>query len=97
MPTYDLTARFHKDLGRLTPEEREAFARAVERFVADLRRADGFRPGLRVKGVRGAPGVYEMTWAPDGRATFQYGAAVRAGEPHVVWRRVGTHDVLTTP
>ena len=28
---------------------------------------------------------------------FAYGDEVLAGEPHVVWRRVGTHDVLRDP
>ncbi|HEV7161625.1 MAG TPA: hypothetical protein VGN25_00075 [Solirubrobacteraceae bacterium] len=36
----------------------------------------------------------EITFAPDGRATFEYGVEVMAGEPHVIWRRVGTHAVL---
>jgi hypothetical protein len=35
--------------------------------------------------------------APDGRATFQYGDEVQAGEPHIVWRRIGTHDVFDRP
>jgi hypothetical protein len=35
--------------------------------------------------------------APDGRATFSYGEEMRPGEPHVIWRRVGTHDVLRDP
>jgi hypothetical protein len=39
---------------------------------------------LRVKRVQGHPGVWEMTWAPDGRATFEYGAEVRPGEAHVI-------------
>jgi hypothetical protein len=78
----------------LAEEQREAFRIAVRRFVEDLERGSGFRAGLRVKGVRAAPGVFEMTWASNGRATFQYGEPIRAGEPHVVWRRVGTHDVL---
>ena len=57
-----------------------------------------FRPGLRVKGVRDAPsGVFEMTWAPDGRATFEYGPEQHPGEPHVIWRRIGTHDVFRQP
>ena len=38
-----------------------------------------------------------MTWAPNGRATFEYGDEITKGEPHVVWRRVGTHDVLDQP
>ncbi len=38
-----------------------------------------------------------MTWAPDGRATWQYAAASVADDPHVIWRRIGTHDVLRAP
>jgi hypothetical protein len=34
---------------------------------------------------------WEMTWAPDGRATLEYGTERRPGEPHVIWRRIGTH------
>jgi hypothetical protein len=37
-------------------------------------------PGLRVKGVQGAEGVFEMTWADDGRATFEHGSAVHVEE-----------------
>ena len=52
---------------------------------------------MRVKGVKGATGVFEMTWADDGRATFQYGEPVVAGDPHVVWRRIGTHEIFKQP
>ncbi|MDA8067333.1 MAG: hypothetical protein M0T77_01775 [Actinomycetota bacterium] len=64
-------------------------------FIAALR-ADppAFPPGLRVKRVQGTDGVWEITFAPDGRATFAYGTEVVPGEAHVIWRRVGSHDVL---
>lgn len=94
MPTYEKTHTFLKDVSALDEVDRERFKVAVRVFVEDLSRGRGFRPGLRVKGVQGAKGVYEMTWAPDGRATFEYGAALRAGEPHIIWRRVGTHDIF---
>jgi len=97
VPTYELLPRFVRDLARLTPGQRAALRASVARFVADLEAQRGFRPGLRVKAIRGSRGVYEMTWAPDGRATFQYGEPVRPGEVHVVWRRVGTHDVFDLP
>ena len=97
MPTWAAALRFKKDFAKLSPDEQKAFRAAVEKFVADLRAGKGFRNGLRVKGVKGSPGVYEMTWAPDGRATFEYGKSVRDGEPHVIWRRVGRHDVFGTP
>ncbi|MEX0832295.1 MAG: hypothetical protein WD276_00240 [Actinomycetota bacterium] len=68
----------------------------MKRFRADLP-SGRFRKGLRVKGIRGAEGVFEMSWAEDGRATFEYGDERRKGEPHIVWRRVGTHSVLRQP
>jgi hypothetical protein len=37
-----------------------------------------------------------MTWAADGRATFEYGEEIR-GEPHNSWRRIGIHDVFRRP
>ena len=95
MPTYERATRFDRDLAALDGEERTRFREAVERFVADLR-TETFRPGLRVRGVAGAPGVFEMSWAPNGRATFQYGPT-RGQGPHVIWRRVGTHDIFGEP
>jgi hypothetical protein len=97
MPTYTKLPRFQKDFDSLSPDEQERFRQAVERFIQDLKRGRGFRPGLRVRGVQGTQGIYEMTWAPDGRATFHYGEPIQEGEVHVVWRRVGTHAILATP
>lgn len=97
MPTYSWLARFRADFERLDPAQRAAFLAAVQQFVADLQRARPFRKGLRVKGVQGATGIFEMTWAADGRATFEYGEQVVEGEAHVVWRRVGTHAIFGRP
>jgi len=94
MPTFERLARFDRDYGGLTEAQKEAFRATVQKFVADLQRGDGFRKGLRVKGIRGAAGLFELTWADDGRATFSYGESRVGGEPHIVWHRVGTHDVL---
>ncbi|HLX31346.1 MAG TPA: hypothetical protein VKR79_01130 [Gaiellaceae bacterium] len=94
MPTYERLRRFDRDYVALTPDQRRAFKEAVGKFVEDLERGKGFRKGLRVKGVQGAPGVFEMTWADNGRATFSFGRSIREDEPHVVWHRVGTHDVI---
>lgn len=93
MPTYEATERFWREHGRLALEQRAAFKRAVEHFVADLG-AGQFRAGLRVKGIAGLPGCFEMTWAPDGRAIFTYGKEVRGGETHVIWLAVGSHAIL---
>ncbi len=97
MATFSRAARFGQDLKNLTPALRGRFETIVRtEFVVDLK-AGEFRPGLRVKRVRSTAGVWEMTWAPDGRATFEYGDEQRPGEPHVIWRRVGTHKIFNTP
>jgi len=80
----------------LPRQQRQAFRVAVAKFVSDLR-AGSLRKGLRIKAVQGHPGIYELTWAPDGRATFEYGSEVRPGERHVMWRGVGAHDSFTCP
>jgi hypothetical protein len=97
MPTFKTRPRFRQDLEQLSPDEKERFRQAVAKFVEDLERGRGFRPGLRVKGIQGTRGIFEMTWAEDGRATFEYGAPVRAGQVHVVWRRVGSHTIFSSP
>ena len=96
MPTFAQTDRFRRDFAKLTAAQKGAFRTAAAKFVADLQ-SGSFRPGLRVKGVQGAGGVFEIAWADDGRATFEYGSEVREGETHIVWRRIGTHDIFSRP
>jgi hypothetical protein len=97
VPTFQRTPRFDRDWKTLTEAERSRFRRVIkEEFVPDLARG-AFRPGLRVKAVHSAPGAWEMTWAPDGRATFQYGSSQRPGETHIIWRRIGSHAVFRNP
>ena len=96
MPTRDVLASFWRDWERLTLEQQRAFKTALQKFIADLRTGH-FRSGLRVKRVQGAEEILELTWAKDGRATFQYSDELRAGEAHIIWRRVGTHDILKEP
>jgi hypothetical protein len=86
MPTYDKEQRFLRDWAALSPEQRRLFIDAVGNMVFDLNLGQGFRAGLRVKGVEGHPGVFEMTWSPNGRATFSYGTSPHPGDVHIVWR-----------
>jgi len=97
MPTREVLAKFWRDWAQLNSDQQEAFLAAADKFVDDLRAGRGFRSGLRVKGVRGTSGAYELTWAPDGRATFAYGRSIVGDEPHIVWRRIGTHEILREP
>jgi hypothetical protein len=93
-PTYESLPTFGREYAGLTPEQRKRFLAAVAEMVEDLKEGRAFRAGLRIKRVQGTPDIWEMTWAPDGRATWQYGREQRPGEPHVVWRYIGTHDNL---
>jgi hypothetical protein len=95
MPTWERSARFDRDWQALVADDRERFRRAARHFVEDLYRGR-FRAGLRVKRVQGTDDVFEMTWSADGRATLQYGRGSDAG-PHVIWRRIGRHDILRRP
>ena len=102
MPTYDYSSTFIQDIRRLTDQDYARFMVALRLFIQDLQAMEAgyrttFRRGLRVKGVKGATGVFEMTWAPDGRATFAWGNPIRKGNRHVQWRRCGGHDVLARP
>lgn len=101
---YERTEQFKRDYRSLSKAGRDEFkqtvlddfAPAAERFASEP--GAGWPPRLRVKGVVGAPGVWEMTWSfsdPDGRATFEWikiddGSGIR-------WRRVGSHSIFSNP
>ncbi len=97
MPTHEERSQFLREYEALTTAERQLFAKAVTKMVNDLRADTDFRASLRVKAVQGHPGIFEMTWADDGRATFSYGPPELTGELHVIWRRIGGHDILKNP
>jgi hypothetical protein len=99
MPTLETLPRFERDWKNLSSPQQAIFRKVItEAFVPDLAAPDRpFRPGLRVKGVTAHPGVFEMTWDNDGRATFSCGAEQTAGEAHVIWRRIGTHAIFSPP
>jgi hypothetical protein len=97
MPTFQTLPRFERDWKNLSSQQQALFRKVVlEAFVPDLTAPDRpYRPGLRVKEVAAHPGVFEMTWDNDGRATFSYGEELVPGQPRVIWRRIGTHAIFT--
>lgn len=100
MPTHEETDQFWRDWDGLGEDERRQFREAVEKLIEDLETLPPrqFRPGLRVKSMKGADGIFEMTWEiRDGRATFQYGEELTEGDPHIIWRRIGSHAVFGNP
>lgn len=97
MPTHEEDPQFLRDFAALTFQQRARFLDALRKMLNDLKAGQPIRPGLRIKGVQGHPSVFEMTYAPDGRATFSYGEELSPGEPHIQWRRVGGHEIFSNP
>jgi hypothetical protein len=93
VPTYEADPEFLRDLRRLTPGQRQRFKVAVRRFVEDLKAKRPPRPDLGIERFEGREGVFEFHWAPDGRALFAYGTSPHPGDVHVIWLRIGTHDI----
>ncbi len=96
MPTYAVEEQFGRDFRAMARSRQLAFLWARNRFIEGLRSRQ-LHPALRVKRVVRHAGVWEMTRAPDGRATFSYGAEIISGQPHIIWRRMGTHDIFRQP
>jgi hypothetical protein len=86
VPTFERTRRFRREYLALPLEQREAFKRALRGFIQALRsKPPSFQHSLRVKGVQGHPGFYELSFGDGGRATFAYGDEVEPGEAHARW------------
>lgn len=97
MPTHDETAAFLRVWGKMDGNARAAFLNAMSLLVEWLRQPDNPPPRtLRLHPVGHHPvygTVWSMTWAPDGRGLFVYGAELRPGDPHVIWTAIGGHNV----
>ena len=101
---FETTPAFDGDYRRLKREHAAAFKTVVRQQFApacDAHAKDPSTPwpaSLRVKPVRSAPGILEMTWSvssPDGPATFEL--VTVEGALCCRWRRVGDHDVFKKP
>ncbi len=97
-PTFSVAARAAREYARLNSTDRARFTVARKALVEALRTdPSALPPNLRVKRVQGHAGIWELTWAADGRATFEYGHEQLPGEPHVCWRRIGSHSIFSDP
>ena len=101
---FQITPAFEGDWRRLSQDERATFQRVVRddfHPACERRRVDptaAWPKRLRVKDVKGAAGIWEMSWSfsgPDGRATFEW--VEIEGEAGLRWRRIGGHAVLGDP
>lgn len=102
--TFETTPACDGDYRRLKREHAVAFTTVVREKFAPACGAYAKDPtmpwpaSLRVKPVRSAPGILEMTWSfasPDGRATFEL--VTVENELRCRRRRVGDHDVFKKP
>lgn len=97
-PTFEADPVFRDQWDKLTQEQQRRFmSKVLSALVPALDNHAALPAGLRVKRVQGTDHIFEMSWAPDGRATFEYGTEVREGIPHIVWRRIGTHAIFANP
>ena len=92
MPTFETLPHFEASWRKLTREEQAAFRGVVlEAFEPDLSTPERpFSYGLHVRSVAEHPGLFEMTWNHNGRATFSYGPEHEAGQLHVIWQDIVT-------
>jgi hypothetical protein len=104
---YETTPQFDRDYKGLRPEHKKQFrsvlgdfSKACDDFAEASAKDGGYRwpAALRVKPMKSAPGIWEMTWSfasPDGRATFEF-ISDQAGMM-LRWRRLGDHSVYDRP
>jgi len=98
MPTFERGPRLDREFRRLSPELQQAFVAALRLFIDALRFATSDVPAATSGQARaGRDRRVEMTFAADGRATFEYGSERTPGDPHVIWRRIGGHEILREP
>jgi hypothetical protein len=105
VPTHDEEPRWWNDFHKLMPSQRALFKAAVREFIAVLETWEAAgRPGilqfprhLGVKHMTNRPNVMEFAWDSDGRCTWHYGLPVEPDKVHVVWRRIGTHQIFNDP
>ena len=98
MPTHDEEPRFLREFFALSHDKQRSFRRALRLMIEDMQHQRPFRASLRVKGVQGYSGIYEMTGdMPNGRATFTYGQEQTPGDHHIIWRRIGGHEIFGNP
>lgn len=81
---FNSSKRFDRNFKKLPQEIKDAFYKQLQRFKSSH---PDLHPSLRIKGVQGTKGVYEMTVTMGIRATFEY------IEDGVLFRNIGDdHD-----
>ena len=95
VPKYEKETGFVAEYEKLTPQQKKQFRTAVKKIIAALDAGNFPGPPLVIK--MSGFSLYEVRWAADGRATFEYRYDTKLNEQIVVWRRIGDHSVLNHP
>lgn len=97
-PTFERLAQFKRDYAKLPLRERQLFRAAVKKFVAPLSTTPpNVTDGPIVRELENHPGYFELRFGTGTRAIYTFGQAVRRGQPHVIWCRIGSDDALDKP
>lgn len=83
LKSFRRSKRFERNFKKLPQEIRDVFYNQLKKFRNSH---PNLHPSLRVKGVQGKKGIYEMTVTMDIRATFEY------TEDGILFRNIGDHD-----
>jgi mRNA-degrading endonuclease RelE of RelBE toxin-antitoxin system len=81
--SYRFSKRFRKQYKTLPQEIRQAFNEKLTLFLADL-----LHPSIRVKKIQGTHDRWE------GSVTMKYRFTIQFEGETVVFRTIGTHDIL---
>jgi hypothetical protein len=97
-PTFDRLAQFKRDYAKLTKAQRQLFRAAAKKLVAPLSTTPPGEPGAPlVRELTEHPGFFELRFDGATRAIYTFGRAVRWGQPHLIWCRIGSDDELDKP
>lgn len=83
LKSFRRSKRFERNFKKLPQEIKDAFYSQLKKFRTSH---PNLHPSLRVKGVQGKKGIYEMTVTMDIRVTFEY------AEDGMLFRNIGDHD-----
>lgn len=100
---FQTTPAFDRDYKRLDKQHQDKFRKLIPRFNDAAERAPSGQTapwpnGMRIKPVKGAEGIWELTWSkdhPDGRATWEW--TTIDDQQAIRWRRIGDHSVFDAP
>ena len=81
--SYQFSNRFKKQYRSLPQEIQAAFDAKLELFLKNMQ-----HPSLRVKRIQGTQDRWE------GSITMKYRFTFEMSETHVIFRAIGTHDIL---